>query len=503
MSWTEDLATLKARTRDVQDLGHTLAVLNWDQEVLMPPKGGPARGRMIGVISRLMHERIADQKVASLLASVESSGKLKPGSDDAAFVRLTRRNHEHAVRVPTELVAEMAENDARSQQAWVQARPGNDFSLVEPLLAKSVELRRRVSEYFPEHAHPLDTHIDASDEGMTVAILRGLFRQLRDELVPLVQAVTAKPAPDDSFLNRKFPKAKQLAFSNKVLARLGYDFEAGRLDESAHPFTTTLGAGDKRITTRVHADEHDVLYSLMSTIHEYGHGTYEQNIKEEYDGTPLFAGASSGVHESQSRLWENIVGRSRGFWSYWYPRLQRTFGKALKDVDLEMFLRAINKVETSLIRTEADELTYNLHIIIRFDLECQLMEGSLAVRDLPEAWHARYQSDLGQRAPDDRNGVMQDVHWYGGYWGVFHSYTLGNILSAQFYAAALQQQPELAAQLAVAKTGGLHRWMKKHIYQHGAKYTPAELVQRVTGGPLSIAPYIAYLREKYGELYAL
>ncbi len=503
MTWSEDLASLKERTRDIQDLNSAVAVLTWDQETLMPPKGGPARGRMLGVLSRLSHERISDQKIASLLASVESSGKLKPGSDDAAFVRLVRRYHEHASRVPSELVAEIAEHDSRTQLAWVQARPANDFAAVEPLLAKSVELRRRVSEYFPEHAHPLDTHIDISDEGMSVAMLRTLFSQLRQELVPLVQAVTARPVPDDSFLAQKFPKAKQLAFSNKVLARLGYDFEAGRLDESAHPFSITLSAGDKRITTRVRADETDVLYSLMSTIHEFGHSTYEQNIKPEYEGTPMFSGASSGVHESQSRLWENIVGRSRGFWTYWYPRLQRAFSKSLKEVDLETFLRAINKVETSLIRTEADELTYNLHIIIRFDLECALLEGKLAVKDLPEAWGARYQSDLGSRSADDRDGVMQDVHWYGGYWGVFQSYTLGNILSAQFYSTALQQQPELAAQLAAAKTSGLHRWLKKNIYQHGSKYTPAELVQRVTGSPLTIAPYIAYLREKYTGLYGL
>lgn len=503
MTWAEDLASLKARARDIQDLSNSTAVLTWDQETLMPTKGGPARGRMIGLITRLAHERIADQKIASLLASVESSGKLKPGSDDAALVRLLRRNHEHASRIPSELVAETAEHDSRTQLAWALARPANDFAAVESLLTKSVELRRRISEYFPEHAHPLDTHIDTADEGMNVATLRSLFSQLRQELVPLVQAVTAKPEPDDSFLARKYSKTKQLAFSNKVLARLGYDFEAGRLDESAHPFSITLSAGDKRITTRVRADETDVLYSLMSTVHEFGHSTYEQNIKAEYEGTPLYSGASSGVHESQSRLWENIVGRSRGFWTYWYPRLQRAFSKSLKDVDLETFLRAINKVETSLIRTEADELTYNLHIIIRFDLECALLEGKLAVKDLPEAWHARYQSDLGQRAADDRDGVMQDVHWYGGYWGVFQSYTLGNILSAQFYSAALQQQPELAEQLAAAKTAGLHRWLKKNIYQHGSKFTPAELVQRVTGSPLSIAPYIAYLREKYSALYGL
>ncbi len=503
MTWAEDLTTLKNRARDIQDLYNTSAVLAWDQETLMPPKAGPARGRMFGLITRLAHERISDQKITSLLASVESSGKLKVGSDDAAFVRLLRRLHEQAVRVPSELVAEIAEHDSGTQLAWAQARPANDFASVEPLLAKSLELRKRVSEYFPEHAHPLDTHIDNADEGMNVAILRTLFSQLRDQLVPLVQAVTAKPVPDESFLQQRFPKAKQLAFSHKVLARLGYDFEAGRLDESAHPFSITLGAGDKRITTRVRPDESDVLYSLMSTIHEFGHSTYEQNIKPEYDGTPLFSGASSGVHESQSRLWENIVGRSRGFWTYWFPRLQRTFGKALKDVDLETFLRAINRVETSLIRTEADELTYNLHIIIRFDLECELMEGKLAVKDLPEAWGARYQSDLGRRAPDNRDGVMQDVHWYGGGWGIFQSYTLGNILSAQFYAAALKQQPELTDQLAAAKTAGLHRWLKKNIYQYGAKFTPAELVQRVTGSPMSIDPYIAYLREKYTALYGL
>ena len=284
--------------------------------------------------------------------------------------------------------------------------------------------------------------------------------------------------------------------------QIGYDFERGRLDKTPHPFTIEFAVDDVRITTRV--DEHNLGDALFSTIHEAGHAMYEQGVRPDFDGTPLGGGTSAGVHESQSRLWENIVGRSRGFWHFYYPRLQAAFPAQLADVPLEAFYRAINKVQPSLIRTDADEITYNLHVMLRFDLELALLEGKLAVADLPEAWRERYAADLGVIPPDDKDGVLQDVHWYGGVvGGVFQGYTLGNIMSGQFYAAALHAHPEIPAEIARGQFGTLLGWLQQNIYRHGSKLTASELIQRVTGGPLSIEPYVRYLRTKYGELYEL
>ena len=373
---------------------------------------------------------------------------------------------------------------------------------MQPYLEKTLDLSRRLADCFPGYEHIADPLIAYSDYGMTASAVQKVFSELRRELVPLVETITAQAPADDSCLLQHFPEAAQLEFGLQVIKQLGYDFERGRQDKTHHPFETALSIGDVRITTRV--KENELSDALMSTIHESGHAMYEQGINPEYDGTPLGGGTSSGAHESQSRLWENIVGRSRGFWEHFYPKLQKQFPEQLGQTSLDTFYRAINKVQRSLIRTDADEVTYNLHVILRFDLELQLLEGKLAIKDLPEAWHARYQSDLGLRAPDDRDGVLQDVHWYGGrIGGAFQGYTLGNILSAQFYAQALDDHPDIPAQIKAGQFATLHGWLKNNIYQHGSKFTTAELVERVTGGPLSIAPYVRYLQEKYGQLYKL
>jgi carboxypeptidase Taq len=320
--------------------------------------------------------------------------------------------------------------------------------------------------------------------------------------VPIAQAILAQPLLSDACLREFFPEAGQRAFGLEMIKRFGYDFDRGREDKSAHPFTTDFSIGDVRITTRV--DEYYLGDALFSSLHEAGHGMYEQGIHVDLEGTPLAQGISSGVHESQSRLWENLVGRSLGCWKFYYPRLQQAFPEQLRSTDLETFYGAINKVERSLIRTDADEVTYNLHVMLRFDLELELLEGQLAVRDLPEAWRARFESDLGVVPPDDREGVLQDVHWYSGFiGGGFQGYTLGNVLSAQFFDAALGAHPEIPSEIEAGEFGTLHRWLRDNIYQHGRKYTPAELVERVTGGPMGVEPLIRYLREKYGALYDL
>jgi carboxypeptidase Taq len=321
-------------------------------------------------------------------------------------------------------------------------------------------------------------------------------------LVPIVQATTARPPPDDACLRQHLPEEKQWAVGLDVIKRFGYDFERGRQDKAPHPFTIEFSIGDVRITTRV--KENDLRAALFSTLHEAGHAMYEQGSRIDLEGTPLAGGTSMGVHESQSRLWENLVGRSRGFWHYFYPKLQTVFPDQLGNVDLDTFYRAINKVERSPIRVEADEVTYNLHVMLRFDFECQLLEGSLAVRDLPEAWRARMETDLDIAPPDDRDGVLQDIHWYMDFiGGMFQGYTLGNIMGAQFFEAALQARPEIVGKMENGEFGTLHSWLIDNIYQHGSKFTPPELLERVTSGPLSIEPYIRYLRDKYGKLYEL
>jgi carboxypeptidase Taq len=397
-------------------------------------------------------------------------------------------------------VAEMTAHTIASYEAWTKARPVNDFAAVRPFLEKTVDLSRQLAEFFPGYDHIADPLIDFADEGMKAETIRALFAELRAELTPLVQAIASHPPADDSCLRRHYPEAAQLAFGEKVIRQFGYDFTRGRQDKTVHPYMTKFSLGDVRITTRV--DEHDLGNALFSTMHESGHAMYEQGINLAYEATPLGWGASAGVHESQSRLWENQVGRSRAFWAHYYPALQETFPGALDDVSLDQFYRAINKVERSLIRTEADEVTYNLHVMLRFDLELELLEGKLAVRDLPEAWRSRFEADMGIAVPDDRRGVLQDVHWYhGGVGGAFQGYTLGNILSAQFYGLATAAHPEIPAQIGQGEFGTLLNWLRENLYVYGSKYTAPELIERVTGGPLRIAPYMTYLREKYSELY--
>ena len=307
---------------------------------------------------------------------------------------------------------------------------------------------------------------------------------------------------DDSCLKQHYPEDQQIAFGLAAIKRYGYDFERGRQDKTHHPFMTKFSIGDVRITTRVRDD--NLGDGLFSTLHEAGHALYEQGIDPALEGTPLAHGTSAGVHESQSRLWENIVGRSRGFWQFFYPQLQQTFPQQLGKVDLDTFYRAINKVERSLIRTDADEVTYNLHVMMRFEFELALLEGSMAVRDLPDAWHERMESDIGIAPPDDRDGVLQDVHWFGGaIGGAFQGYSIGNILSAQIYETAVGAHPGIPAEIAAGEFGTLHGWLKQHVYQYGRIYTAPELIERTTGAPLSLDPYLRYLTGKYGELYKL
>jgi carboxypeptidase Taq len=499
----EKFRELKRRLAEISDLNLVISLLNWDQSTYMPPGGGSARGRQMATLARLAQEKFTDPIIGRLLDNLQPYGEDLPyDSDEASLLRLTRREYERVLKVPPFFMAECINHSANLFQLWKVARPANDFASVRPELEKTLDLSRQMANYFPGYEHIADPLIESADYGMKASTLQALFARLRAELLPIVHAITSQLPADDGCLHGHFPKSKQQDFSKAILLQLGFDFERGRLDETYHPFMTKFSLGDVRILTRYAED--NIGESLFSSIHEAGHALYEQGIRCDFEDTPLASGISAGLHESQSRLWENIIGRSRGFWEFFYPRLQATFDDQLNNTSLDSFYRAINKVERSIIRTAADEVTYNLHIMIRFDLELALLDGSLAIRDLPEAWNSRFQDDFGVTPPNVRDGVLQDVHWFNGFiGGAFQGYSLGNILSVQFYDAAIKAHPTIPEEISQGQFETLRVWLTENIYQHGSKFTTQELVQRVTGNPIQIEPYIRYLRTKFGDLYNL
>lgn len=494
---------LKTRLIEANDIWSAAGLLHWDQSTYMPPGGAAARARQMATLDRLSHEKFTDPAIGKLLDALDPYQKSLPyDSDEASLLRVTRRRYERAIKVPAEFTAEITKHTSELYQVWTEARPANDFARVRPYLEKTLEYSRQAANFFPGYDHIADPLIEFSDYGMKAADVRRVFAELRQELVPMVSAITSQAPADDSCLYQHFPEDKQLAFGLEVAQQFGYDLNRGRQDKTHHPFMTKFSLGDVRITTRT--KENFLGDALFSTLHETGHALYEQGICMDYEGTPLALGTSSGVHESQSRLWENLVGRSRGFWHHYYPKLQSVFPEQLGDIPLDTFYKAINKVERSLIRTNADEVTYNLHVMLRFDFELALLEGELEIRDLPNVWRDRFEADFGIVPPDDKDGVLQDVHWYFGLiGGSFQGYTLGNILGAQFFSTAINAHPQIHSEIENGKFLTLHDWLKENLYQYGSKYTASEIIEQTTGTPLSIEPYIAYLRAKYGELYDL
>lgn len=495
---------LKTRLLEVNDISSAAGLLYWDQSTYMPPGGAAARGRQMATLSRLAHEKFVDPAVGKLLDELGPyEESLDYDSDEASMLRVTRREYERATKIPSEFLAEVTSHTFESYQVWTEARPANDFERMRPYLEKTLDYSRQAANFFPGYEHIADPLIESSDYGMKATEVSRVFAELREALVPIVSTITSQEPADDSCLHQHFPEEKQLSFGLEVAKQFGYDMNRGRQDKTHHPFMTKFSLGDVRITTRT--KENFLGDALFSTLHETGHALYEQGIRMDLEGTPLADGTSSGVHESQSRLWENMVGRSRGFWYYYYPKLQSVFPEQLGSVSRDTFNRAINKVERSLIRTNADEVTYNLHVMLRFDFELAMLEGKLEIRDLPDAWRERFEADFGIVPPDDKDGVLQDVHWYFGLiGGSFQGYTLGNILAAQFYTSAFKAHPEIPAEIKrKGEFSTLHNWLKENLYQHGSKYTAPEIIERATGSPLSIKPYIAYLKLKYGYFYKL
>ncbi len=494
---------LKSLLAEIEDIYGATSVLHWDQKTYMPSKGSGARGRQLATLNQIAHEKFTDGTIEQLLDDLVSYERDLPyDSDEASLIRLTRRDCDRASKVPTEFEVRFSRLQTDCYEAWAIARAEQNFALVQPMLERMLEMSREYSGFFPEAQHIADPHIEGSDYGMSAVSIRSTFAELRAQLVPLIDAISHQPPVDQSCLQQHYPEAEQFAFCQSVLKQMGYDSERGRQDKTLHPFMTKFSIDDVRITTRVY--ENDLRQGLFSTIHEMGHAFYELGNAPELEGTPLAGGVSSGVHESQSRLWENLVGRSRPFWHYFYPQLQAHFPSQLGAIPLDTFYRAINKVNRSLIRTDADEITYNLHVMIRFDLELDLLEGTLMVKDLPAAWNDRYSSDLGVTPTSDSNGVLQDVHWYTGQiGGMFQGYTLGNLMSAQFFDAAIAAHPEITDRIAIGDFTVLHDWLQTNIYRHGRKYTAAETLDRVTGKSLSTQPLMNYIRCKYGELYGI
>jgi carboxypeptidase Taq len=492
---------LKTRFGEIHDIQSARQLLAWDQETMMPPKSAEIRAEQLATLELVSHEKLASDEVARLLDELRDyEQSLEYESDEASLIRVARRDHEKARRVPKELMAAMWRESALATEIWREARRNSDFELLLPALRKNIDLKHRYIECFEEADEPYDILLDDYEEGMTTAEVRAVLERLKEELGPFIAAI-ANEEVEDSFLYDRYPIERQRAFALSIIERFGFSSDSWRIDESAHPFASGSSPLDIRLTTRW--DDHDAKSGLFACMHECGHGLYEHGIRFALVRTPLGEGVSMGMHESQSRMWENLVGRSRPFWRFAFPEIQRAFPDQLGGVEEESFYRAINKVKPSLIRVEADEVTYNMHIILRFELEQEIMAGRIDLRELPEAWNARMEEYLGVRVPDDADGVLQDIHWPGGSIGYFPTYSLGNVISVQIWERAREALPDLDDQFEAGEFGDLREWLGANLYRHGRKFTPKETLERVAGGPIDPEPYVRYLKGKLGEIYGV
>jgi carboxypeptidase Taq len=498
---SDKIQQLKEILAEISDLQYAAALLGWDQQTYMPPGGAEARGNQLALLGKLAHERSTSPELGKLLEELKPvAAGLDPDSDDARLVKVSARNFDKATRVTTKHVMDFAQATTLGQQAWMEARQAVKFSIFQPHLEKIVELRQEYASFFPDFKHPYDALLDDFEPGMQTEDVKAIFEAVRPKQVELVKAIAARPQVDDSFLHQSFDEQKQLDFGVEVITKYGYDWTRGRQDKAAHPFTISFSINDVRITTRV--DPKFLNPMLFGTMHECGHALYGQGAAPELERTGLEGGASLAVHESQSRMWENLVGRSMPMWEHFYPRLQEVFPQ-LGGVPLEKFYKGINKVQPSLVRVEADEATYNMHIMLRLEIEIAMLEGQVEVKDLPDLWNSKMKEYLGVTPANDSQGVMQDIHWSGGMIGYFSTYALGNLISAQLWEKINQEIPDLADQIRAGKFEELLGWLRKNIHRHGGKFEPQELVQKVTGSKIDPAAYIRYLTKKYGEIYGL
>ena len=487
------LTQLKQRLAKVTDIERVGRVLSWDQQTMMPPAGSRHRADHVATLRRIQHELLVDGETGRLLDELQGLAT-DPDSDDGALIRLTRREYEKAVRVPTDLRAEMVRAAIEARPIWVKARSESDFELFRPALERNYELRERYIECFGNVDEPYDILLDDFEPEMTTAEVREIFAELKTELIPLI-AELRNDAVDDSFLRGSFPIDAQERLAKEVVGLFGYRPDTWRLDPTEHPFASGAGVDDIRITT--HYDS-ETMKSFFSTMHEYGHGLYSQQLPRHLERLPTGGPCSLGIHESQSRLWENLVGRSLPFWQRFYPRLQETYPEQLADVDLERFQAGIHAVKPSLIRIQADEVTYGMHVMLRFELEQDIIEGRVALRDLPQRWNEKMWEYLGVEVPDDGHGVLQDVHWSGGSIGYFSTYLIGTVASVQIWEAARRDLAELEEQVGSGDFAPLREWLGEHVHALGRKFSPQETLRRATSSSLSAQPYLDYLRKTYG-----
>lgn len=486
------------RMHKIADVKNALAVLQWDQETYLPVKGAAFRGQQMATLSEIAHGLFADESLGSLLDNLLQSGDLTPTQQ--RNITLTIEDYQKNKKYSGEFVRNLSESTSKCYHAWIEARKQNDFSIYKKSLEELVGLKKEETQILGFAQHPYDALLNEFEKGATVAWLDELFDKLQPPLKKLLSAVTEKPQPKDDFLHQHFDKDAQWKFGLEMLKKMGYDFGSGRQDVSAHPFTTSFNPRDVRVTTRI--DEHDFTSMTWSCLHEGGHALYEQGLPEQEYGLPLGEYCSLGIHESQSRLWENCIGRSLAFVSHNLAAIQHYFPQ-LEKVNAKDLFCAVNKVQPSLIRTEADELTYHFHVIIRYTIEKQLIEGSLAVKDIPAAWNELYFQYLGVKVPDDKNGCLQDIHWSHGSFGYFPTYSLGSLYAAQFFGFINEQQNTLEIQIEKGNYENIHQWLQTNVYQYGRAYTSSELCNKITGKPLNLEFFLRYLTAKYNLIYTL
>jgi carboxypeptidase Taq len=503
MSTMASIKAFQALVNEVHDLNATQSLLGWDLETFMPPKGAPLRSKQLATLAKLSHNLMTSPEMQEHLKNLRQPSTYdRLDTMSQALVREVGIVFDKSAKTPIDLIQEMVETTAEAHSSWVDARSNKQFKQFEPVLRKIISLNQRFADALGYEDSPYNALLDEYEPGLTVKQLDPVFSKLRAELVPLLKGIHSSGyQPDVSCLfSGIFPASKQLGFSEMVLRDMGFDFEAGRLDLSAHPFSSGSGTWDVRLTTRV--DEHDVFSALSSSMHEGGHGMYEQGINPVLNRTPLASGTSLGIHESQSRMWENQVGRSKAFWRAYLPKLQATFPE-LGSVTLDQFYHAINRVQSSFIRVEADEVTYNLHILMRYEIEKALIEGSMKVDEIPEAWAAKTHEYLGITPTNDAEGALQDIHWSHGSFGYFPTYTLGNLYSAQFFNTAKTQVENLEESISQGHLLPLKNWLNKEVHFVGKMETADTIVRRVTGEPLNASYFVDYLWAKYGEIFSL
>ena len=487
----------KTKMQKIADVKYASAVLQWDQETYLPPKGNEFRGRQIATLTEIAHQQFTDEKIGALLNELMSKDDLS--DKEKRNVQLSLEDYNKANKFSSSFVRQMSETVNKSFHAWIQARKDNSFTVFEKPLDDLIQLKKQEADLLGYETHPYNALMNDFDKGLTVAIVDKVFADLQPQLTVLLEEIKNKPQVDSSFLHLHFDKDSQWKFGMEILKRMQFDFEAGRQDISEHPFTINFNNADVRVTTRI--DENDFGNMAWSCIHEGGHALYEQGLPGEQYGLPLGEYCSLSIHESQSRLWENNVGRALPFWQHNFSLIKTFFPKQLNNISIDQFYKAINKVQPSLIRTEADELTYHFHVMIRYEIEKMLIEGSIKTKDIPAYWNEHYKKYLGIIVADDKSGCLQDVHWSHGSFGYFATYSLGSLYAAQLYAAIVKENASIEKEIAEGNNNSLLQWLNKNIYQHGKYYTSEELCFKATGETLNSTHFIRYATKKFAHIY--